>query len=172
MVNRFPKFAFNFNLRPSTAARNGASVRSLAPGTAGRRRKCVQVRAVQTPVKPANPGSSTRTSTDISTFPKSEVESRKPHNIAPASETFKDRYADYSTGYASVPGLSYERSEWITEVIGEIPAEMEGTLLRNGPAMYVRGDFTKSYLDGDGMVTSIAIKAGPHPHTTSRCTST
>jgi hypothetical protein len=29
----------------------------------------------------------------------------------------------------------------------------------------VRGDFTKSYLDGDGMVTSIAIKAGPHPHT-------
>jgi all-trans-8'-apo-beta-carotenal 15,15'-oxygenase len=30
----------------------------------------------------------------------------------------KDRYADYSTGYASVPGLSYERSEWITEVIG------------------------------------------------------
>ena len=60
--------------------------------------------------------------------------------------------------------LVVRASEWIEEVIGEIPKEIEGTLLRNGPAMYVRGEgadrFEKSYLDGDGMVTSIAIKDG------------
>ena len=49
---------------------------------------------------------------------------------------------------------------WVTEVEGEIPKEMVGTLLRNGPAMYERDGFVKSYLDGDGMVTSIAIKDG------------
>ena len=56
------------------------------------------------------------------------------------------------TGYASVPGLAYENQGWVTEVEGEIPNEMEGTLLRNGPAMYEREGFIKSYLDGDGMV--------------------
>ena len=64
------------------------------------------------------------------------------------------------TGYASVPGLAYENQGWVTEVEGEIPNEMEGTLLRNGPAMYEREGFIKSYLDGDGMVTSVAVKDG------------
>ena len=41
------------------------------------------------------------------------------------------------TGYASVPGLAYENQGWVTEVEGEIPNEMEGTLLRNGPARKV-----------------------------------
>ena len=64
------------------------------------------------------------------------------------------------TGYASVPGLAYENQGWVTEVEGEIPNEMEGTLLRNGPALYEREGFIKSYLDGDGMVTSVAVKDG------------
>lgn len=73
---------------------------------------------------------------------------------------FERQYKDYATGYASVPGLAYENMGWVTDVEGEIPKEMEGTLLRNGPAMYERGGFVKSYLDGDGMVTSIAVKDG------------
>lgn len=75
-------------------------------------------------------------------------------------EPFAQQYRDYATGYASVPGLAYENMGWVTEVEGEIPKEMVGTLLRNGPAMYERDGFVKSYLDGDGMVTSIAIKDG------------
>jgi carotenoid cleavage dioxygenase-like enzyme len=136
-----------------------APVRSLK----ARRGVCTAARAVQTPAKPSE--STTREtvkSTPLDAFPKSAVQSRQTPK--PATETFDKAYKDYSTGYASVPGLSYERSEWIEEVIGEIPKEIEGTLLRNGPAMYVRGEgadrFEKSYLDGDGMVTSIAIKDG------------
>ena len=136
-----------------------APVRSLK----ARRGVRTAVRAVQTPAKPSE--STTRQnvkSTPLDAFPKSAVRSRQTPK--PATETFEKAYKDYSTGYASVPGLSYERSEWIEDVIGEIPKEIEGTLLRNGPAMYVRGEgadrFEKSYLDGDGMVTSIAIKDG------------
>ena len=97
------------------------------------------VRAVQTPAKPSEQMKTQKvTSTPLDQFPKSAVKSRQ--TVLPASETFEKAYADYSTGYASVPGLSYERSEWIEEIIGEIPKEIEGTLLRNGPAMYVRGE--------------------------------
>ena len=116
-------------------------------------------RAVQSPAIPTD---SPIESTPLDKFPKSKVQSRQ--NVLPVTETFKKQYADYSTGYASVPGLTYERSEWITDIEGQIPTELEGTLLRNGPAMYVRGEgaerFEKSYLDGDGMVTSVAIKDG------------
>ena len=118
-------------------------------------------RAVQTP-SPSNIAQITNTNAPLGNFPKSNVQSRQ--NVLPATETFENQYADYSTGYASVPGLTYERSEWITDIEGQIPKELEGTLLRNGPAMYVRGEgaerFEKSYLDGDGMVTSVAIKDG------------
>ena len=141
-------------LRSRVASRGGSSLRNASSARRAATPAGI-VRAVQTPLKPSTP----TTPTTPDKFPKSTVKSRQ--TILPATETFKQKYADYSTGYASVPGLSYERSEWITEVEGEIPAELEGTLLRNGPAMYVRGDFTKSYLDGDGMVTSIALKARP-----------
>ena len=137
-----------------------SSVRSKR--TASRRGITTTTRAVQTPAKPARVTRENVKSTPLDAFPKSAVGSRRVPK--PKSETFDKAYKDYSTGYASVPGLSYERSEWITEVIGTIPPEMEGTLLRNGPAMYVRGEgadrFEKSYLDGDGMVTSIAVKDG------------
>ena len=52
-------------------------------------------------------------------------------------------------GTRLLPGLAQRESErWVTEAEGEIPNEMEGTLLRNGPAMYEREGFIKSYLDG------------------------
>lgn len=37
---------------------------------------------------------------------------------------------------------------------------LAGTLLRNGPAMFERDGFKKTFLDGDGMITSLAIKDG------------
>ena len=150
--------AFTHSRAAFAARPSRCELASSRPGAALRRR-----RAVQTPAKPSE--STTREtvkSTPLDAFPKSAVQSRQTPK--PATETFDKAYKDYSTGYASVPGLSYERSEWIEEIIGEIPKEIEGTLLRNGPAMYVRGEgadrFEKSYLDGDGMVTSIAIKDG------------
>mmetsp|Transcript_8266 Transcript_8266/g.30489 ORF Transcript_8266/g.30489 Transcript_8266/m.30489 type:complete len:618 (+) Transcript_8266:147-2000(+) len=73
---------------------------------------------------------------------------------------FAQRYRDYATGYCSLPGVSCEKSEWLTEVEGEIPPELCGTLLRNGPALFSRGETRKSYLDGDGMVVAVAFKDG------------
>jgi carotenoid cleavage dioxygenase-like enzyme len=122
------------------ATLGGGRTMGRAMVVAGRdagRRRAVQTRAVQTPMKPAEERESTE-------------------EAAP----FEREYKDYATGYASVPGLAYENMGWVTEVEGEIPKEMVGTLLRNGPAMYERDGFVKSYLDGDGMVTSIAIKDG------------
>ena len=142
------------------SSRANAARRSNSAKQQRTARRNTVVRAVQTPVKPSVRETTESQPTDA--FPKSAVKSRQ--DVKPATETFKKKYADYSTGYASVPGLAYERSEWITEVIGEIPKELEGTLLRNGPAMYIRGEgndrFEKSYLDGDGMVTSVAVKDG------------
>mmetsp|Transcript_12583 Transcript_12583/g.49029 ORF Transcript_12583/g.49029 Transcript_12583/m.49029 type:complete len:659 (-) Transcript_12583:4489-6465(-) len=139
-----------------------AGGRLFCAGKRGRQASRMLRSSFQAVQSPAIPTDSPTESTPLDKFPKSKVQSRQ--NVLPVTETFKKQYADYSTGYASVPGLTYERSEWITDIEGQIPKELEGTLLRNGPAMYVRGEgaerFEKSYLDGDGMVTSVAIKDG------------
>jgi hypothetical protein len=96
--------------RASVASRRGMKRSTTVGVDVTNRRAAGLVRAVQTPIKP-----SVREATESQPiFPKSAVQSRQ--NVKPASETFKKAYSDYSTGYASVPGLSYERSEWITEV--------------------------------------------------------
>ena len=66
------------------------------------RRGAFSVRAVQSPAKPSE--KTPVKSTPIDQFPKSAVASRQV--VKPASEDFKQAYSDYSTGYASVPGLS------------------------------------------------------------------
>ncbi|GMH41722.1 hypothetical protein BSKO_09632 [Bryopsis sp. KO-2023] len=81
-----------------------------------------------------------------------EVEFAAPPK--PMSEIFDD----YSKGYLSVS--SDAETEGWCEVEGTIPAELTGTLLRNGPALFERKGFKKVFLDGDGMVSSIAIKDG------------
>lgn len=68
-------------------------------------------------------------------------------------------FEDYAKGFQSVSTDS-ETSGWITEIIGKIPKELTGTLLRNGPALFERNGVRKEFLDGDGMITSIAIKNG------------
>ena len=139
-----------------------AGERLFCAGKRGRQASLMLRSSFQAVQSPTIPTDSPTESTPLDKFPKSKVQSRQ--NVLPVTETFENQYADYSTGYASVPGLAYERSEWITDIEGQIPTELEGTLLRNGPAMYVRGEgaerFEKSYLDGDGMVTSVAIKDG------------
>jgi len=121
-------------------ARAARAMMMVKPRAARGRRSTTTTRAVQTPTAPVSDG--------------------KVKTKGASDAPFAQEYADYSTGYASVPGLAYENMGWVTEVRGEIPPEMVGTLLRNGPAMYERDGFVKSYLDGDGMVTSIAIKDG------------
>lgn len=76
----------------------------------------------------------------------------------PPPQGFPQIFEDYAKGYLSVS--SDAETEGWCDVRGEIPAELCGTLLRNGPALFEREEFKKVFLDGDGMVSSIAIKDG------------
>lgn len=65
---------------------------------------------------------------------------------------------DWVSGYRSQPN---EYSYWISDVEGQIPADLEGTLFRNGPGLLeVGGQSVKHPFDGDGMISSIAIQDG------------
>ena len=65
---------------------------------------------------------------------------------------------DWCSGYRSQPN---EYSYWISDIEGAIPTELEGTLFRNGPGLLeVAGYPVKHPFDGDGMISSIAIKDG------------
>ncbi len=65
---------------------------------------------------------------------------------------------DWTNGYRSQPE---EFAYWIEEIEGEIPAELTGTVFRNGPGLTdVNGYRLKHPFDGDGMINSIAIKDG------------
>ncbi len=76
---------------------------------------------------------------------------------------------------ASNQTLSYTREDWINgyrsqleefaypidEIEGEIPTDLEGTIFRNGPGLTdINGYRLKHPFDGDGMISSIAIKDG------------
>ena len=74
-------------------------------------------------------------------------------------EDMRHLFEDFAKGFQSVSSES-ETSGWITEVEGEIPKELTGTLLRNGPALFERNGVRKEFLDGDGMITSVAIRDG------------
>lgn len=76
----------------------------------------------------------------------------------PPPNGFPKIFDDYQKGYQSVS--SDKETEGWCSVTGEIPGELCGTLLRNGPALFERQGFKKVFLDGDGMVSSIAIKDG------------
>lgn len=76
----------------------------------------------------------------------------------PASPSPSFSVEDWVSGYRSQPE---EYSYWVTDITGEIPVELEGTLFRNGPGlMDVFGHPVKHPFDGDGMVSSIAFRAG------------
>uniref|UniRef100_A0ACD5GVQ7 Carotenoid oxygenase family protein n=1 Tax=Desertifilum tharense IPPAS B-1220 TaxID=1781255 RepID=A0ACD5GVQ7_9CYAN len=61
----------------------------------------------------------------------------------------------WSGGYESQPN---EYDYWIEEIEGEIPAELNGTLLRNGSGLLeVNGQQLAHPFDGDGMISAIAF---------------
>lgn len=65
---------------------------------------------------------------------------------------------EWRTGYRSLP---QEYDYWIDEVEGEIPANLTGTLFRNGPGLLdVAGHPLHHPFDGDGMVCAIAFEQG------------
>ena len=66
--------------------------------------------------------------------------------------------AEWQQGYRSLPE---EYDYWIDAIEGEIPADLTGTLWRNGPGLLdVQGQRVQHPFDGDGMICAIAIKDG------------
>eukprot|EP01025_Chloroclados_australasicus_P014790 TRINITY_DN169_c0_g2_i1.p3 TRINITY_DN169_c0_g2~~TRINITY_DN169_c0_g2_i1.p3 ORF type:complete len:201 (+),score=-7.97 TRINITY_DN169_c0_g2_i1:110-712(+) len=61
-----------------------------------------------------------------------------------------------------VKNVDEEVSQWISdsEIIGEIPRDLEGTLFRNGPALFERNGLRKNLIDGDGMISKFSFKEG------------
>ncbi|EGJ29704.1 lignostilbene-alpha,beta-dioxygenase family enzyme [Moorena producens 3L] len=61
---------------------------------------------------------------------------------------------DWARGYDSQPN---EYDYWIDQVEGEIPQELQGTWLRNGPGLLdINGYRVHHPFDGDGMICAIA----------------
>jgi all-trans-8'-apo-beta-carotenal 15,15'-oxygenase len=65
---------------------------------------------------------------------------------------------DWRKGYRS---LHQEYDYWIEDIDGEIPADLTGTLFRNGPGLLeVGGQPVHHPFDGDGMICAIAFQNG------------
>jgi all-trans-8'-apo-beta-carotenal 15,15'-oxygenase len=65
---------------------------------------------------------------------------------------------DWRSGYRSQP---QEFAYWIEDIDGTIPADLTGTLFRNGPGLLdIKGYPVQHPFDGDGMVNAIAIAKG------------
>lgn len=72
-----------------------------------------------------------------------------------AGDTLRE---DWARGYESQPA---EHAFWVERVEGTIPAELQGTLYRNGPGLLdVAGMPVHHPFDGDGMVVSVSFQAG------------
>ncbi len=68
------------------------------------------------------------------------------------------RREDWQKGYDSLKG---EFDYWIDDMEGAIPAELEGTLFRNGPGLLdINGERIHHPFDGDGMICAIAFQDG------------
>ncbi len=74
--------------------------------------------------------------------------------VNPASYTRED----WKKGYESQPE---EFAYWIDDIEGEIPADLLGTVFRNGPGLLdINGYRLRHPFDGDGMISSIAFADG------------
>lgn len=66
--------------------------------------------------------------------------------------------AQWKQGYRS---QTQEYDYQITEIDGQIPAELTGTLFRNGPGLFdINDDAVRHPFDGDGMICRITFKDG------------
>lgn len=70
----------------------------------------------------------------------------------------KDVFADFGDASRPYLGLAttlHQEHDYEASVSGAVPAELRGTLYRNGPGLFDRGGLRKrNLLDGDGMVQS------------------
>jgi all-trans-8'-apo-beta-carotenal 15,15'-oxygenase len=65
---------------------------------------------------------------------------------------------EWQRGYRS---LKQELDYWIEDIEGEIPADLHGTLFRNGPGLLdVNGQRLQHPFDGDGMISAIGFANG------------
>ena len=66
--------------------------------------------------------------------------------------------AAWAKGYRS---LDEEQAYWIDEIEGTLPAELTGTLFRNGPGkLEIGGTSVQHPFDGDGMICAITLDKG------------
>ena len=80
------------------------------------------------------------------------------NTIAQPSSSPTYNLDEWKRGYDSQPNeYDYE----ITEIEGEIPAELSGTLFRNGPGLLDIGDTAIHHpFDGDGMISAFSFQDG------------
>lgn len=65
---------------------------------------------------------------------------------------------DWQRGYQSQP---QESTYWITDIQGQIPPDLQGTLFRNGPGLLdVNGQTLHHPFDGDGLICQITLSQG------------
>lgn len=77
-----------------------------------------------------------------------------------ATESQVNTYSrqDWQRGYESLP---HEYDYWIEDIEGSIPAELQGTLYRNGPGLLdINGQPLSHPFDGDGMVCAFTLNKG------------
>lgn len=75
-----------------------------------------------------------------------------------SSQTRSYDLQDWQKGYRSLP---QEHDYWIDEIEGQIPADLNGTLFRNGPGLLdVNGQRIQHPFDGDGMICAISFENG------------
>ncbi|GFO57448.1 dioxygenase [Geomonas sp. Red276] len=73
-------------------------------------------------------------------------------------DVFPD-FGDPTRPYLGLATTLREEYGYSPEVEGELPAEVRGTLFRNGPALFDRGGLRKrNLLDGDGMVQAFVFR--------------
>lgn len=86
------------------------------------------------------------------------MQSSQLHERASSIATRSYQREDWQKGYES---LKTESNYWIDDVEGQIPAELNGTLFRNGPGLLdINGHKIHHPFDGDGMISAIAFQDG------------
>ncbi len=72
---------------------------------------------------------------------------------------------DWQIGYRTAPAEGFGPAT-MKRVSGKAPADLNGTLFRNGPGQFQYGDtFASHWFDGDGMIQKISIDGGEAVHT-------
>jgi all-trans-8'-apo-beta-carotenal 15,15'-oxygenase len=88
----------------------------------------------------------------------SQLQDPQFHGVDSTAPLESYRQKDWQKGYRS---LLDQYDYWIDDIEGQIPAELEGTLFRNGPGLLdIHGQRVQHPFDGDGMICAIAFSQG------------